>query len=178
MLRKRRELRLCWVVLFFVCWLGGTNLVVAQAPKALVIVTDASDEGVFRRIGNSLVEVQLLLSGDTDRDFSDYEACNDRVKDLCHFRFLFYREHSERTADQLWRQRLTAANPSGETHNLSRLRPGPGIEQGAERAKVAHQALLAKLPEQRERLDANLKKELQRLYLLTARPLQLASSMP
>ena len=176
--RIPNKAKVAWVVFVLVGWFGSTNHVMAQDDISLVIVTDASDERAFRRVGDGLVEVELLMSKETDWDLNDYQTCNQRVVRLRHFRFLFYRDHGEDTAGRFWRQRLTAANPKGEAHSLSRSLPQPEIEQRAQRAKIAHQTLLVKLPGQREQLDANLKKELHRLFQLTARPLGLASSTP
>ena len=172
MCRRRSEARLAWVAISAVCWLGITHDVMAQAPRTMIVVTDASDVEIFRRIGDRLVDVEALLGNET----SEYERCNDRVRKLRDFQFLCYREYAECSAGRFWRHRLTAANPRGETLCLSQVRPRTEVEQSVERAKAVHKALLAKFPNQRKQLDANLKLELHRLYLRKVAPLQLASA--
>ena len=164
-----------WVVFLVVVWYGVPSGASAQAPKALVVLTDAVDEEPIRRIGNNVLDVEVLLRVGIGPPLKDYQECSDRVKRLRDFRFLFYREDSELTAERFWRQRLTAANPNGKAYRLPRSRVRPEAERRIEQARMIHEALSAKLPHQREQLDANLKSELSRLYSLNS-PLLLAES--
>lgn len=172
MYRLQSERRLVWIVLVAACWFGNPLGVMAEVPRMVVVVTDASDADAFRRIGNGLIDVEVLLRKDTG---IEYELCNDRVKELRDFQFLFYREDVECSADRFWRQRLVAANRGGETLRLSQSRVSSDVERRVERAKAVHKALLAKFPKQRKQIDANFKSELQRLHLIQLPTLQFAS---
>lgn len=159
-----------------ICWLSSPQIAVGQATRTIVVVTNATDAETVNRIGGSLVEVQAMLVDGIPESVTDCEVCNDRVKRLREFHCLFYREGVECCIKRFWRERLTAANPGGRTHRLAASRVKPPFELRAERAKVIHDALLAKLPNQREQLDANLKSELYRLQLLRIPPLQVATA--
>ena len=176
MLRKRSELWLAWVVFLVALYaFGNPRPTMAQAQRTVVVVTDASDEDAFKRLGNRIVEVELLVVQGIAQQRVDYDAWNKRAIDLRDVRFLFYREDTECAVARFWQHRLTAANPNLVAHQLCRSRPGPAVEQSAERASAIHKALLVKFPNQRAQLDANLKSELHRLSRLRAASSQLAS---
>lgn len=149
-----------WGALAAACLVGIPQLM-AAGPKAVVIVTDASDADTFRRIGSQLIDVEVLLQKKVG---IDYEVCNRRVRELRDFRYLFYREDVECSADRFWRQRLAAANPKGETLRLTTSRVRSDIERSVDRAIAVHKLLSEKFPEQRNQLNANLNSELQRLH--------------
>ena len=161
--------------MFLAAFWFGCPQVMGQDPKAVVVVTDSMDADAFRRIGNRLVDVEVLFGKSSGVSTSEYKRCNDRVRELRDFQLLFYREDAECAADRFWRQRLAAANPQGETLRLPVSRLRSEAEQHAERAKAVHKALLAKFPTERTQLDANLKSELHRLYMLKAPALQIAA---
>ena len=147
-----------------ICWIVPVGGAIAQAPRSLVVVTDASDEDSVKRIGDKLVSVAVLVAKEAGEATENYRRCNVRVRELRDFQFLLYREDTECTTDRFWRQRLTAANPDGTILRLPKSRPRPEIESRAERAKVIHKALSSKFPNKRNQLDANLQSELKRLY--------------
>lgn len=169
----RMDTRLFWVLFSAICCLCGQESR-AQVSRTLVVVADATDEVSFKRIGSSVIDVKVLFFG-KNRIRRDYDVCNDQAKNLCDFRFVFYRAGPELPAEKLWRQRLVTANPQIEFLRLNQARVRPFLERQAEQARTVHRALVAKFPEQRETLDANLRSELHRLYFLKVPPLQLAS---
>lgn len=160
--RLRSAGRLFWIVAVAAWLFGKPPQVRAEDPKSTVVVTDALDAEAFRRIGSRLIGVEVLLLKEAG---SEYELCNERVRELRDFQFLFYREDVECAVDRFWRQRLAAANPTGESLRLPPSRGKTDVELSAERAVAAYKALLAKLPERRKQLDANLKTEFRRLHL-------------
>lgn len=173
--RPGRKSRMLPIALLSACSMFSPRVIMADPPKTLVVVTDGSDVECVRRIGDKLVEVEVLLIKEGLPQRTDYAGCNDRVKRFSKFRYLLYREETEGSAERFWRQRLVAANPNGATHRLSSTRLNTGIELQAERAKVIHEALSETFPGHRQQLDANLNAELLRLYSLTGSPLQFAS---
>ncbi len=146
----------------------------AQSPKALVVVTHRLDEDFVKRIGDELVQVEVLFAVEADLETVSYETCNNRVHDLREFRVLFFRGDKECPIERFWRNRMTAGNPQGEVRRLRQSRHRVEIECRIERAKEIHDALASMLPDHREQLNANLQLELHRLCNPRVYPLQLA----
>ena len=101
---------------------------IAQAPDALVVVTHALDEAFVKRIGDKLVQVEVLLAPEADLGSVGYEACNNRVRDLLEFRILIFRGDTDCPLERFWRNRMSAANPKGEVHRLPKARHRTEIE--------------------------------------------------
>ncbi len=158
------------------CWLLPVTELAAQTPRVLVVVADAGDADCVKRIGCEHVRVEHLFAPETGAKPSNYEACDKRVSDLLDFRLLVFRGDTYCPAEGFWRERMTGANPRGKVYRLSQLRSSAinDCEHMIQQATDIHGALTSILPKHQATLDANLKSELQRLYLLRLHPYQFA----
>ena len=159
---KRSLIRLATLI----CWAlvgAGTNRVLAQDALPLIVVTDASVEESFRRIGNKVIQVTNLFDDRQALDSSDYRRCNDRARRLCDFQYLVYRKSAECLAERFWRQRLILANPGGKVWQLADHRWRSENDAQVEQVRAVHKVLSDNFPQDREQLDVNLRQEMRRI---------------
>ena len=161
--QRRTTALTCIGVALFAHWSAGDGNAITHASNALIVVTNTSDENFVKRIGNGVVKVEILFTPGVDLTTASYETCNNRVRGLVGFEILFFRRDTDCPVQQFWRNRMAAANPEGHVRRLPQSRHQTEIEYSIQRAKEIHAALISKLPDQRERLDANLQSELYRL---------------
>jgi len=153
----------CIGVVLGVHWFLTPQKTMAQAPNTLVIVTNAFDHELVRRVGDKVVQVEVLFAPEADMDCATYEVCNNRVQELRGFRLLLFQENIDCPVERFWRNRMSAANPQAEMHRLPQSRHRTELEGRIQRLKEIHAALVSMLPEQRDQLDVNLQFELHRL---------------
>ena len=164
MLKSRSVLTLaCIAVALGIHWFLSPQKTMAQATNTLVIVTNAFDHELVGRVGDKVVQVEVLFAPEADLDGVTYEFCNNRVQELQGFRLLLFQENIDCPVERFWRNRLSAANPQAEMHRLPQSRHRTELEGRIQRLKEIHAALVSMLPEQREQLDVNLQLELHRL---------------
>ena len=162
-------------------WLVNPKELEAQSapmsPRVLVVVADSSDAECMKRVGGEYVHVELLLSPEVGAMPRNYQAFDERVRDLRKFRLFVYRSDMYCPSKCFWRDRIAAANPHGVVHRLwgSRRSAVTDYERRAQQASEMHGALATILPEHQASLNAKLKVELQRLNSLRLHSHQLAS---
>ena len=174
-----RKTNLYFIIGLVVCWLASPRISAAepepdpQAPRVLVVVTDPLDAECVRRIGREWVQVESLFAFDSEGHRGNYRVCNKRALGLLSFRLFVLR--GECSSAAFWCERLAQANPKGKVHRMSRPLCDDASECDGRRRQAAdiHAALVLILPEHRERLNANLKAELQLLRLRQFGPRQI-----
>lgn len=169
-------------LLLAVCWVVYPKKLAAESgPRVrhvLVVAANESDANCLKRIGREYVSVEGLFAPYVNASTQNYEACNKRVLGLLEFRLFVFRGDNSCPTEGFWRERLTAANPRGQVHRLSRLRchSDDDCQGRIQQAIDIHGALVAILPEHRTALDANLKSEVLRLHSRGLDPTQFALS--
>ncbi|MFO0915798.1 MAG: hypothetical protein U0795_22750 [Pirellulales bacterium] len=159
------------------CLFASPRQLPAQfAPRALIVVADASDAECVKRIAREHVRVERLIDPESGAWPTNYEACNERARGLLEFRLYLFRADIDCPGERFWRERLSVANPNGELHCLLHSRRGVAndFDHRTQQATDIHRVLIAALPELRESLDANLQGELDRLRRLSHQSLELA----
>ena len=148
----------------------GSGMVVAQSPqRALVVVSTQSQADCVSCIGGSHVQVEAMFVGgaNSGRSFN-YRMCEERILRLLDFRLLVASKIEIRPRVGFWCERMAAANPKGKVCRVSeesRCR-GDAVETRVRQINEIHRVLVSALPQYRDKFDANLESELQRLKRL------------
>ena len=160
------------------CHFSPKNLEAQSSSRPLIVVANARDAECVRRIGREHFRVEPLFDSKDDARPSNYDACDDRVRGLLHFRLLVFRAETCCPSERFWRERMAAANPSARTHCLDTQRRDAAThwDQQIQTARAIHGLLVSVLPEHRTSLNENLSAELRRLSGLQHYSHQLAVS--
>lgn len=134
----------------------------ATAALPLVVVSAGLDVGCVQRLGEGVVEVQPLLPGFTAATLRNYFLCNAHVLQLQSYRGLL-RGPELCEFELLWFERLHQANPHGHVVTVNaRSAPARAYREfRQEGVREIHAALCGLVPEQKPRLDANLRWQLE-----------------
>lgn len=170
---SRREVISCCI---FGCGVWATTHALADEMLPVVVVGDDRDAACVRRLGGTAITVASPFAVDEEFGISDYDRGNTRALAVRQFSIYLVRTDAQCSRESVWRERLTRDNPHGRVLWIA---PCGSSTDGqcrfaVERAFEVHRALTRAMPEHRLMLDANLEKELARLWRLYRNPVGLA----